>query len=142
MRGAARDGAIHRGEGTQLTRESRQYSRADNSWGGELSCIILCSWSPKNCCKINTSTAAPDPENRLLCIKSRQKSFSFIDFASLPMMHLPQIITSMAAPDPEQLLLFASTRLPQRPGSPRRLKLVIRKLDIPDFAGPGKSAET
>jgi hypothetical protein len=48
-----------------------------------------------------------------------------------------QIITSMPAPGPEQLLLFASTRLPQWDGSPPRFKLLIRRLDIPDFAGPG-----
>ena len=52
----------------------------------------------------------------------------------------PQIITSMPAEDPERLLLVASTRLPQRDGSPQRFKLLISRLDIPDFAGPGGSA--
>ena len=49
----------------------------------------------------------------------------------------PQIITSMPSEDPERLLLVASTRLPQQDGSPQRFKLLIRRLDIPDFAGPG-----
>lgn len=49
----------------------------------------------------------------------------------------PQIITSMPSEDPERLLLVASTRLPQRDGCPRRFKLSIRRLGIPDFAGPG-----
>jgi hypothetical protein len=50
---------------------------------------------------------------------------------------LPQIITSMPAEDPQQLLLVASTRQAQRVGCPQRFKLAIRRLDIPDFAGPG-----
>lgn len=48
----------------------------------------------------------------------------------------------MTAPDEEHLLLVASTTLPQADGSPQRLKLLVRRLDVPDFAGPGEQAGT
>lgn len=44
----------------------------------------------------------------------------------------------MPAPE-DELLLVASTLLPQAGGSPQRFKLLIKRLDVTDFAGPGMS---